>query len=84
MPLSSGTLNPDIKTSVYSGLASQFGSVLSGLSPANVATIQAQWMKLATAISQAGTPIVAHITADALVNVTGVTPGGGSATGTIT
>lgn len=81
--LSGATLNPDIKTQVYNGLAAQFASVLAGLSPANVATIQSQWMKLATAISQSGTAIVAHIQSDAEVTVTGVTPGSGSATGTV-
>jgi hypothetical protein len=83
MALSAGTLNPDIKTQVYNGLAAQFASVLSGLSNTNVATIQAQWMKLATAVSQSGTAIVQHIVSDAEVTVTGVQSGGSEAMGTV-
>lgn len=56
----------------------------SGLLPAEQAAMAAAQTDIAEAIGNGvGSPVVTEIETNALVNVVGVTPGGGTATGTV-
>lgn len=84
MPLSGGRLGSAMSADILTAINAAFPTD-AGLLPAEKTAINSAKAAFANAIgTPSGADVVTEITGHALLNVTGVTPGPGTAAGTIT